>query len=42
MTVARRVPEDQLSRRTVDVLFFIILGTASLIWVLSKLAPVSA
>ncbi|MEL6630283.1 MAG: hypothetical protein AAFQ83_02410 [Bacteroidota bacterium] len=33
---------DMLPRKTIDQVFFVMLGTASFIWVLSKLAPTLA
>jgi len=33
---------DDLPRNTVDKIFFLMLGVASLIWILSKVAPAMA
>jgi len=33
---------DELPRKTVDQIFFLMMGVATLIWVLSKVAPVMA
>ena len=33
---------DELPRKTVDQIFFLMMGVATLIWVLSKVGPVIA
>lgn len=38
MVLARRA-DKELPRKTVDQIFFFMLGLASLIWFLSKMAP---
>lgn len=41
LVVVQRAGDD-IPRKEIDRLFFVMIGVASLIWVLSKMAPVPA
>lgn len=41
LVLARRASEEQLDRKVVDGVFFTMLGASSLIWILSKIPPIS-
>lgn len=33
--------EEELGRKTIDAIFFTMIGAASIIWILSKVPPIS-
>ncbi|MEM6343329.1 MAG: hypothetical protein AAF927_05595 [Bacteroidota bacterium] len=41
MVLARRISEKELDRKVVDGVFFTMLGASTLIWILSKIPPIS-